>query len=324
MMDFERFDKLARTDRVTLLTALELLWQNGRMMIQTEDVSALMADCVAGIGGFYTTEKLREVVTACKELASLETAELIRCLRCNSMKMKAPGADEEGICPICGGELEYGDDEPLDDGGVYEWTCLHCGATGKEGYDKVFDRHYDVQDGNGNPYPDSSDNAQDTALAVPETAECPASPCAAEILVMDGSRVNALPPADAAGLNARFPREDWGKYFWGFTCFSRQDYAKTVPLDGVDEIMLGIQCAQGGCLCELAIHWYMLRNEPVPRLEMFDEAWPLFHAPTFVSVLEQLTHMSQDHALTPDEVSALLIAHGFVDQSDRPLGTANG
>lgn len=324
MMDFERFDKLARTDRVTLLTALELLWQNGRAMIQTEDVSALMADCVAGIGGFYTTEKLREVVTACKELASLETAELIRCLRCNSMKMKAPNADEEGICPICGGKLEYGDDESMDDGGVYEWTCPHCGATGKEGYDKVFTRHYDVQDGDGNPYPDPSDSAQKTALAVPETVECPPSPCAAEVVVMDGSYVKALSQMDAAGLNARFHREDWGEYFWGFTCFSRQDYAGTVPLDGADEIMLGVQCTQGGCLCELAIRWHMIGGEPAPRLEVFDEAWPLLQTPTFVSVLEQLARMSQNHAPTSDEVSALLIARGFTDQSDRPLGTANG
>lgn len=323
-MNYEQFDKLACGNRVTLLTALELLWQNGRTMLQTEDESVLMAGCVASIGGFYTKEKLHEVVTAAKELASLETAELIRCLRCGSMEMKDPDADKEGICPICGGELEYGDDEPLDDGGVYEWTCPSCGATGKEGYDKVFDKHYDVLDGDGNPYPAPSDSAQDTALAVPETAERPASPYAAEVLVIDGSRVNALPLADAAGLNARFPREDWGEYFWGFTCFSRQNYAKTVPLDGVDEIMLGIQCTQGGCLCELAIRWHMLSNEPVPQLEMFDEAWPLFHAPTFVSVLEQLTQMSQDHALTPDEVSALLIANGFTDQSDRPLETANG
>ena len=42
-MNFERFDKLARTDRVALLTALELLWQNGRAMLQSEDVSKLTA-----------------------------------------------------------------------------------------------------------------------------------------------------------------------------------------------------------------------------------------------------------------------------------------
>ncbi len=115
-MDFERFDKLARTDRVVLITALELLWQNGRAMIQSEEVSKLTAGCVSSLGGFYTEEKLHEVVTVCKELAHLETAELIRCIRCGSMEMKTPDAEEEGICPICGSELEYGDDKPLDDG----------------------------------------------------------------------------------------------------------------------------------------------------------------------------------------------------------------
>ena len=77
-MIFERFDKLARTDRVLLLTALELLWQNGRGMIQSEDVSRLTASCVSSLGTFYTGEKLHEAVTVCKELACLETAELIR------------------------------------------------------------------------------------------------------------------------------------------------------------------------------------------------------------------------------------------------------
>lgn len=164
-MDFERFDELACTDRIALLTALELLWQNGRSMIQTEDVPSLMTRYVADIGNFYTEKKLCKVVTFCKELASLDTPKLILYLRCSGMEMgmKIPGADEEGICPICGGDLEYGDDEPLDDGGVYEWTCLHCGATGKEGYSKVFDRHYDVQDKNGDPYPDPSDSTQNTS-----------------------------------------------------------------------------------------------------------------------------------------------------------------
>lgn len=105
-MIFERFDKLARTDRVLLLTALELLWQNGRGMIQSEDVSRLTASCVSSLGTFYTGEKLHEAVTVCKELACLETAELIRCIRGTSTETKDPDVDEEGICPICGGELE--------------------------------------------------------------------------------------------------------------------------------------------------------------------------------------------------------------------------
>ena len=133
-----------------------------------------------------------------------------------------------------------------------------------------------------------------------------------------------LPQADAERLNAYLPQEDWNLYFWGFTCFSRQDYAKVVPLDGVDEIMLGIQCVEGGCLGELAIRWLMLGGKPSPRLEVFDDAWPLLQTPTLAVAFEELTQMSRDHAPTPDEVSVLLIAHGFTDQSDQPLGTSNG
>lgn len=151
-MNYEQFDKLARTDRVALLTALELLWRNGRLIIRAEDVSVLTAECASSLGGFYTEEKLREIVTVCKELAVLDTNTLVDYIHRGSLETKDPTADEKGICPICGGELEYGGDESLDDGGIYDWTCPSCGATGKEGYDKVFDRHYNVRDKDGNPY----------------------------------------------------------------------------------------------------------------------------------------------------------------------------
>ena len=316
-MDFERFDKLARTDRVLLLTALELLWQNGRAAIQSEDVSGLTASCVSSLGTFYTREKLREAVTVCKELAHLETADLIRCIRGNGMETKDPDAEDEGICPICGGELEYGDDEPLDNGGVYDWTCSSCGATGKEGYSKVFDRHYDVRDGDGNPYPAQPGGGE--RLAEPAPATCVAKPP-----VMVQKSVNALPPEDVERLRAYFPKEDWNAFFWGFTCFSRQDYAAVVPIEGVNEILLGLQCREGGTLGELAVRWYILGGKPALRLEVFDEAWPVTQTPTFAAFIEELTQMSRRHAPTPDEVSALLIAHGFTDQSDRPLSVSKG
>lgn len=60
--------------------------------------------------------------------------------------------DREGICPLCGAVVEYSGNEHLDDGGVHPWECPECGATGKEGYDEVFDgQHYDVADADGNP-----------------------------------------------------------------------------------------------------------------------------------------------------------------------------
>lgn len=58
---------------------------------------------------------------------------------------------EEGICPLCGGELEYGVRDHTDEGGIQEWTCSECGATGNEGFDRKFDgNHYNVCDADGN------------------------------------------------------------------------------------------------------------------------------------------------------------------------------
>ena len=106
-MDFERFDKLARTDRMALLTALELLWQNGRTVIQSQNVPALTANCVSSLGKFYTAEKLSDIIAICKELAGLGAKDLVNYIHRSSLEIKDPDADEEGICPICGGELEY-------------------------------------------------------------------------------------------------------------------------------------------------------------------------------------------------------------------------
>ena len=141
---------------------------------------------------------------------------------------------------------------------------------------------------------------------------------------MNDKHIQTLPQADAERLNVYFPREDWSLFFWGFTCFSRQNYSRTVSLDCTDEVMLGVQCIEGGTLGELAIRWHMLSGKAVPRLEVYDDAWQIMQTPTFAAVMEVLTQMSRRHTPTPDEVSALLIAHGFTDQSDRPLGASHG
>ncbi len=66
--------------------------------------------------------------------------------------------DEAGVCPLCGGSVEYGERESMDEGGVYFWTCPSCGATGREGYNEIFDgHHYNVRDKNGDPVPGRSD-----------------------------------------------------------------------------------------------------------------------------------------------------------------------
>lgn len=123
---------------------------------------------------------------------------------------------------------------------------------------------------------------------------------------------------DFRHLGCHFPNVDWEKLFWGFTCYSRQNYAGQVTIEAEDEIMLGIQYPDGGCLCELAVRWNKLGDKLTPRLEVYSEAWHLLQTDTFQSVLNQLTKESKPMP-TPDEVSALLIDYGFVDQSDRPL-----
>lgn len=152
-MVLEEFNRLANGDRVTLAVALELLLQNGRKAILREEPLKLAADCKECLGNFFAEDALRETAIVCQQLASLDTNILVGYIRRGDLDMKIPDTDEGGICPICGGELEYGNDVSLDEGGAYEWTCPSCGAAGKEGYNKVFDQHYDVQDGDGNPFP---------------------------------------------------------------------------------------------------------------------------------------------------------------------------
>lgn len=58
--------------------------------------------------------------------------------------------NEQGICPVCdSAALEYEPAEIIDNGVIYPWTCSECHATGKEAYDLVFDRHYDVTEYDG-------------------------------------------------------------------------------------------------------------------------------------------------------------------------------
>lgn len=57
---------------------------------------------------------------------------------------------DDGRCPLCGAEIEYeGDQEIVDDCSMVSFTCPHCGASGKAGYDLMFDAYYDVEKGDG-------------------------------------------------------------------------------------------------------------------------------------------------------------------------------
>lgn len=152
-MTLEEFNRFADGDRVPLMAGLEILLQNGRQMMRSQSPRELVPICLSGMGNFVAEEEVRKIVDICLKLAALDTPTLLGYIRRGNLELKAPGAEEAGVCPICEGKLDYEDDIHTDDGGFYCWKCCGCGATGKEGYDKVFDQHYDVVDGDGNHYP---------------------------------------------------------------------------------------------------------------------------------------------------------------------------
>lgn len=63
--------------------------------------------------------------------------------------------DAEGICPICGGKIEYSGESILTcGGGMRPWKCSECEATGEEGFHEVFDgHHYNVRQSDGQAVP---------------------------------------------------------------------------------------------------------------------------------------------------------------------------
>ena len=105
--------------------------------------------------------------------------------------------------------------------------------------------------------------------------------------------------------------------FWGFICFSRQEYADRIPKDCVDRIMLGIQSRDGGCYCEMGICWHDLGKCTALRIECFDDAWAMLLTTKFGELMHRL--MEGGKNLSTDAVSQILIGCGFTDMSDNPL-----
>lgn len=97
---------------------------------------------------FYWGHYFSEEAKAKKDLLDRATEALIPQIYNGAEKEKESSGDsahKEGICPVCGGVITYGCFELVDEGGVYFWDCGTCGASGREGYDLVFDgSHYDV------------------------------------------------------------------------------------------------------------------------------------------------------------------------------------
>lgn len=104
--------------------------------------------------------------------------------------------------------------------------------------------------------------------------------------------------------------------YYGFSCFSRMDYRDTLRGELIDEIVFGIYVRNDGCISEAAIGWEDLDGKPVLYVKAFDDGLQAAYSQKFLAVVRAIR---QSDALTPEEVSKLLICEGFEDCSDDPL-----
>jgi len=147
-MNYNDFEKLYRNDPLVFHLAMELFMENGRDLIETLSDQELGAEAARQASSFFSDGKIDETVKAVKDFAALRTIDLLAYAGRCGIKLEESSTDEPGICPLCGGRLEFQETEPRHYY-ILNWRCAGCGATGKEGYRKVFDCHYNVRDGEG-------------------------------------------------------------------------------------------------------------------------------------------------------------------------------
>ncbi len=74
------------------------------------------------------------------------------------------------------------------------------------------------------------------------------------------------------------------------------------------EIMFGVFCRGGGCRGEMSMRWHILGERPVPRLEVFDDAWAVLA--DLPELIEWLRGKANSEP-TAEEFSAFLMSIGF-------------
>lgn len=147
-MEYKDFEKLYRGDPVIFHLALDILMGNGRNAIESFSDQTLRAKAARQLSGLFSDEKIGTTVKAVRDLAGLKNMDLLAYASQCGVKLEDDPVDEPGVCPLCGGALEYQLEEYQ---GFYarDWLCKGCGAKGKEAYRKVFDGHYNIVDSSG-------------------------------------------------------------------------------------------------------------------------------------------------------------------------------
>lgn len=147
-MEYKDFEKLYRDDPIVFHLGLELFLQNGRNMLANSTDQELRKTIAHKLSGFMTSEKIQDAVKAAKEFSGLDNMVLLSYAARCGIKLEDDPVDKPGVCPLCGGSLDYVEDN-VKTALLLNWRCQICGATGKEGYRRVFDSHYCVWDRKG-------------------------------------------------------------------------------------------------------------------------------------------------------------------------------
>lgn len=80
----------------------------------------------------------------------------------------------------------------------------------------------------------------------------------------------------------------------------------------IDEVTFGMYGTHGGTTGEMAMRWVGLSSKPVPRLEVFDDAWDVLN--NFSDVLSGMAELTNRN-VTPEQFCALLLRCGFTDRT---------
>ena len=101
----------------------------------------------------------------------------------------------------------------------------------------------------------------------------------------------------------------------GFYHLSRAWYGKAnlkFEPDLIDQVMFGFYPDGGGTSGEMAMRWTSIGRSPVPRLEVFSDAWSALAQ--FSDVVAELGKLDSTDP-SPTEFCALLLRCGFKDKT---------
>lgn len=150
-MDFKEFNSLYREDTISFLVALELFVDYGRDVLLAGSWRDLASAATLNLSDLFTEKKLNRIVEIAQSLAKLDIERLIAYLAQCGVCTGIDSSDEAGVCPVCGGRIEYDHEGPSERSYILCWHCLDCGATGEENHHLVFDAHYNLHEKSGDP-----------------------------------------------------------------------------------------------------------------------------------------------------------------------------